>query len=253
MPTESDVLRLPTGYEYAWNKALQETRLSHGRLSMHVIGCGVDLESQRSDWIPHFREVTGIMFVVDLCSYDKALPPSRHNVKLMKCLYLFNLVGTRRTIYTKLMESLYLFEAVANSRLHQQSSVFLFFTGLEAFEKKIIESPLSNHFPSYDGGEDVDRAVDYISGLFHQINTAQLRIHSQVLRLEDEDRFQLDSVFETLSERLSPRAKSDLRSAEGSTRIHRAASPQPSTARICSMNLSKRTACVTTEAALRVG
>ena len=42
IPTETDILRLPVGYEYTWNKAIQETRLPYGKLSIHVIGCGGD-------------------------------------------------------------------------------------------------------------------------------------------------------------------------------------------------------------------
>ena len=222
---------------------------------MHVIGCGGDSTSQRGDWIPHFRDVTGVAFVVDLCSYSQALPPSLHNVKLMKCLYMFNVMGTNRSIYTRLMESLYLFEAVANSRLYRESSIFLFFTGLEALQKKLIESPLSDHFPDYDGGDSTDRAVDYILGLFKQINKGQLCIHAEVLHAEDKDLFLLDSVFENLSEGLAPTKRNEKRAGlEGGINISTRATSSHlrPTAGICSMALSDSTAYMTHATSLRV-
>ena len=105
---------------------MEETRLSYDKLSMHVMGCVGDSTSHKSDWIPHFRDVTAVAFVVDLCSYSQALPPSLHKVKLIKCLYMFNVMGANRSIYTRLMESPNFFKAVANSRLYRESSIFLF-------------------------------------------------------------------------------------------------------------------------------
>ena len=219
---------------------------------MHIIGCGVDFESQRNDWIPQFREVTGVIFVVDLYSYDKALPPSPHNIRLMKCIYLFNIMGTNRSIYTKLMESLYLFEAVVNSHLYKESSIFLFFTGLENFRTKLSDNPLSAHFPDYDGGTDVDKAVEYIHGLFQRINKAQLRVRSEVLLLEDEDRFRLDSVLDTLSDELLPMTGRSPISRGERTRAHRASSSKRSSAKICSMNLTQANTPMASGASLRV-
>jgi len=251
VPTEYDILRLPAEYEYAWNKALQETRLSYGKLSMHVIGCSGDSHSQRSDWIPQFQDVKGVVFVVDLCSYSQALPPSPHNSKLLKCLYTFNIVGTGRSIYTKLMETLYLFEAVVNSRSYRESSIFLFFTGMGALKKKLVEERLSDHFPDYRGGEDVDRAVDYILGLFTKVNRAQLHLHSSVLPLGHEEYFQLDPVLETLSDSLTPTNKERRLDDEQRISIRTAPSQPLFGARICSMALSDSSLHATHGTALR--
>lgn len=221
IPTEQDILELPTGYEYAWSKGLSETRLLHNNQSLHLIGCSGDLQSQRSDWIPHFRDAAGVIFVVDLCSYDQPLPPSANNIKLMKCLYTFNVMGTGLSIYTRLMESLYLFEAVVNSRLYQESSIFLFFTGLEGLQKRLLESPLSDRFADYDGDEDVEKAIAYILGLFKKVNQSPLEIHSEVLTLEDENRFSLDPVLTTLAENLPTRGNGGSRTDQKiKTRFH---------------------------------
>ena len=211
MPSETDILRLPAHYEYTWNKSIQETRLSFGKLSMHVIGCSGNTESQRADWIAHFRDVNGVIFVVDLCSYDQALPPSPNNTKLMKCLELFNVMGTGRSIYTKLMESLYLFETIVNSRLYRNTSIFLVFSGLEDFQWKVTESPLSEYFSDYNGGHDIDRAVKYIQSLFEKVNKERLTIYSDVLYLKGHKEFQLDALLDSLSARFMPKALKDER------------------------------------------
>ena len=178
---------------------------------MHVIGCSGDSESKRADLIAHFKDVNGVIFVVDLCSYDQGLPPYPNNTRLMKCLDLFNVIGTGRSIYTKLMESLYLFETVVNSRPYRNTSISLFLTGIEKFRWKVEESPLSNYFSNYDGGHDTDRAVEYILSLFQHVNKGRLRMYSDVLDLKGYKEFQLEAVLDSLSARFMPKALKDER------------------------------------------
>ena len=100
-----------------------------------------------------------------------------------------------------------------------KSFIFLFFKGLKALQKRLIESPLSDHFPDYHGGGSTDRAVDYLLGLFKQMNKAQLCIHPEVLQAEDKDLFLLDSLLENLSEGLAPTTRNKKRAGiEGGTR-----------------------------------
>ncbi|KAL8790150.1 MAG: hypothetical protein Q9195_006530 [Heterodermia aff. obscurata] len=211
VPSETDILRLPAQYENIWDKSVQATRLSFGKLSMHVIGCSGDSESQRADWIAHFKDVNGVVFVVDLCSYDQALPSNPNNTRLMKCLDLINVMGTGRSIYTKLMESLYLFEILVNSRPYRNTSIFLIFTGIEELQLKMTESPLSEYFSDYDGGHDIDSTVEYILSLFLNANKEKLRIYSDVLYLKGHKEFQLDAVLESLSARFMPKPPKDER------------------------------------------
>lgn len=206
MPSETDILWLPAQYEDIWNKSVQETRLSLGKLSMHVIGCSGDSESRRADWIAHSKDVSGVIFVVNICSYDQALPPNPNNTRLMKCLDLFNVMGTGRSVYTKLMESLYLFETVVNSRPYRNTSISLIFTGLEAFQCKLIQKPLSEYFSDYDGGHDIDRAVKYILSLFQNVKKENFTIYSDVLYLKGHKEFQLDAVLDSLSARFMTKA-----------------------------------------------
>ena len=173
---------------------------------MHVIGCSGDSESQRADWIAHSKDVNGVIFAVNISSYDQALPPNPNNTRLMKCLDLFNVMGTGRSIYTKLMESLYLFETVVNSGSYRNTSMSLIFTGLEEFQSKLIQNPLSEYFSDYDGGHDIDRAVEYILSLFQKVRKEDFMIYSDVLYLKGHKEFQLDAVLDSLSARFMPKA-----------------------------------------------
>ncbi|KAL8825648.1 MAG: hypothetical protein Q9191_004282 [Dirinaria sp. TL-2023a] len=172
--------------------------------TMQFIGCCGDFQSQTKEWIPYFKDMNAVVFVVDLCSYHQILPPSANNIKLMKCLYLFNLVGTGRSIYTRLMETLFLFDAVVNCRSYKDATTFLFFTGFEKLESCLGRNPLSDHFPDYKGGSNADAAYDYILLLFSRLNKARLSVHPEIISLENSTNFELDSVLATLSENIAP-------------------------------------------------
>ena len=167
---------------------------------MQFIGCCGDFQSQTKNWIPKFQNMDAVVFVVNLCSYDQALPPSPNNVKLMKCLFFFNLIGTERSIYTKLMETLFLFDAVVNCRLYKNTTIFLLFTGFEQLKDILDRRPLSDHFPDYKGGNSADAAFDYILRLFSRLNKARLSVHTDIISLENSTDFDLDPVLAALSD-----------------------------------------------------
>lgn len=207
VPTLADVLNLPSKYEYIWNEKLQETSLSMENVTMQFIGCCGDFQSQKKEWIPKFKDMNAVVFVVDLCSYDKILPPSPNNIKLMKCVYFFNLVGTGRSIYTKLMETLFLFDAVVNCRSYRDTTIFLFFTGFEKLKSSLGRSPLSDHFPDFKGDSNTDAAYDYILRLFSRLNKARLSVRPEIISLKNSTDFDLDSLLTILSENISPDLK----------------------------------------------
>ena len=171
---------------------------------MQFIGCCGDFQSQTNEWIPKFKDMNAVVFVVDLCSYDQILPPSPNNINLTKCLYFFNLFGTGRSIYTKLMETLFLFDAVVNCRSYKDTTIFLVFTGFEELKESLGKSPLSDHFPDYQGGGNADAAYDYILRLFSRLNKARLSVHAEIISVENSIDFDLNPLLATLSENISP-------------------------------------------------
>ncbi|KAH8645573.1 G-protein alpha subunit-domain-containing protein [Tricladium varicosporioides] len=104
------------------------------------------------------------MFSVDLCTYDHIFPENPTT--------------------TKLQETVLLFASIVNSRFFKRTSTIFFFCNVKRFEEKTHHSPLSNHFPDYTGGNDINRATKFLLWRFIQVNRANLPTHPQLV-LED--------------------------------------------------------------------
>lgn len=79
----------------------------------------------------------------------------------------------------RMMESLVLFDSVVNSRWFMRTSIILFLNKVDLFRQKLGRSPLSNYFPDYSGGNDVNRAAKYLLWRFNQVNRAHLNLYPQ--------------------------------------------------------------------------
>lgn len=74
------------------------------------------------------------------------------------------------------MESLLLFEDVVNSVWHQETSILLLLTNVDALRAKILERPFTDYFPDYSGGNNVDEVCQYVLGRFDQVNHSHLMV-----------------------------------------------------------------------------
>lgn len=72
-----------------------------------------------------------------------------------------------------------LFDSVVNSRWFMRTSIVLFLNKVDLFRAKLTKSPLSNYFPDYSGGNDVNRAAKYLLWRFNQVNRANLNLYPQ--------------------------------------------------------------------------
>lgn len=79
----------------------------------------------------------------------------------------------------RMMESLVLFDSVVNSRWFTRTSIILFLNKVDLFRQKLGRSPLSNYFPDYSGGNDINRASKYLLWRFNQVNRAHLNLYPQ--------------------------------------------------------------------------
>src|SRR5438046_7586066 len=77
----------------------------------------------------------------------------------------------------RIIESLVLFDSVVNSRWFMRTSIILFLNKVDLFRQKIPRSPLSNYFPDYSGGNDVNRAAKYLLWRFNKVNRANLKLY----------------------------------------------------------------------------
>jgi len=64
-----------------------------------------------------------------------------------------------------------------------RTSIILFLNKVDLFKQKLARSPLSNYFPDYSGGNDVNRAAKYLLWRFNQVNRAHLNLYPQYVCL----------------------------------------------------------------------
>lgn len=135
--------------------------------------------SERKKWIHCFENVTSIIFCVALSEYDQVLLEESNQVCLC---HLRRQRLTQSPAYqsqNRMMESLVLFDSVVNSRWFMRTSIILFLNKVDLFRQKLGRSPLSNYFPDYSGGNDINRASKYLLWRFNQVNRAHLNLYPQ--------------------------------------------------------------------------
>lgn len=105
-----------------------------------------------------------------------------------------------------MMESLVLFDSVVNSRWFMRTSIILFLNKVDLFKQKLARSPLSNYFPDYSGGNDVNRAAKYLLWRFNQVNRAHLNLYPQYVLgqyfIANANRYSLTQATDTSNIRL---------------------------------------------------
>ncbi|KAF8457594.1 guanine nucleotide binding protein, alpha subunit [Kalaharituber pfeilii] len=172
IPTESDVLRARTK-----TTGIYETRFTMGQLSIHMFDVGGQ-RSERKKWIHCFEAVTSIIFCVALSEYDQVLLEESNQ--------------------NRMLESLVLFDSVVNSRWFVRTSIILFLNKVDLFRTKLARIPLSNYFPDYSGGNDVNRAAKYLLWRFNQVNRAHLNLYPHLTQATDTSNIRL--VFAAVKE-----------------------------------------------------
>ncbi|KAA8651820.1 guanine nucleotide-binding protein subunit alpha gpaB [Aspergillus tanneri] len=180
-PNVNDVLRARTK-----TTGIYETRFSMGQLSIHMFDVGGQ-RSERKKWIHCFENVTSIIFCVALSEYDQVLLEESNQ--------------------NRMMESLVLFDSVVNSRWFMRTSIILFLNKVDLFRQKLPRSPLSNYFPDYSGGNDVNRAAKYLLWRFNQVNRAHLNLYPHLTQATDTTNIRL--VFAAVKETILQNALKD--------------------------------------------
>jgi len=99
-----------------------------------------------------FDNVTSILFVVDISSYDQVSLDSSANL---------------------LAKALELFDWVANSQWFYWCSIILLLDKVDLFKQKLATSPLDHYFHDYSGGTDFTSAADYILCRFSSMSTRE--------------------------------------------------------------------------------
>ncbi|KAI3624151.1 GPA2 [Malassezia furfur] len=169
LPSEQDVL-----HARSKTVGIMETHFRMGELSIHLVDVGGQ-RSERRKWIHCFEAVTSIIFCVALSEYDQVLlEDNRQN---------------------RMAESLVLFES-----WFARTSIVLLLNKIDIFRQKIPRHPLSDYFPEYTGGDDVNKAAKYILWRFTLANRAKLNIYPHLTQATDTSNIRL--VFAAVKETL---------------------------------------------------
>lgn len=86
-------------------------------------------------------------------------------------------------------------------------SIILFLNKIDIFKQKIPRIPLSDFFPEYSGGADVNKAAKYILWRFTQTNRARLSIFPHLTQATDTGNIRL--VFAAIKETILQNALRD--------------------------------------------
>jgi len=185
LPTQEDVL-----HSRSKTLGIVETNFAMGDMRINLVDVGGQ-RSERNKWIHSFESVTSIIFCVALSEYDQMLLEDPSQNRMAESLVLFESVVNSRT-YLSLSLSL------SHPGWFLRTSVILFLNKIDIFTKKLPQRPLSNYFPDYKGGNDVNKAAKYILWRFTSLNRAKLQIYPHITQATDTNNIRL--VFAAVKE-----------------------------------------------------
>lgn len=149
VPTDQDVLR-----SRVKTTGITETTFLIGELTYRMFDVGGQ-RSERKKWIHCFENVTAIVFLVAISEYDQLLLEDE--------------------TVNRMQEALTLFDSICNSRWFVKTSIILFLNKIDRFKEKLPVSPMNKYFPDFDGGDDYDKACDYILNRFVSLNQSEVK------------------------------------------------------------------------------
>ena len=124
------------------------------RMQLRVFDLGGS-RVQRKEWIHTFDNVDLIIFTVDIACYDQLLLENK--------------------TVNSMQEALTLFDSIVNSRFFSHTKMILCFTKKGKLAEKIVHSPVKNYFPNFEGGDNLEAAIEYIIKRFVSLNEDSLK------------------------------------------------------------------------------
>ncbi|KAL1960451.1 hypothetical protein VTO42DRAFT_7750 [Malbranchea cinnamomea] len=125
---------------------ITETLFELGQINFRMMDVGGQ-RSERKKWIHCFEGVQCLLFMVALSGYDQCLVEDQNA--------------------NQMHEAMMLFESLVNGEWFKRKPVILFLNKMDLFKEKITYSPISKHFPDFQGPEgDFDAAAKYFADRF---------------------------------------------------------------------------------------
>ncbi|PWY80285.1 guanine nucleotide binding protein, alpha subunit [Aspergillus sclerotioniger CBS 115572] len=129
---------------------ITETLFELGQMNFRMMDVGGQ-RSERKKWIHCFEGVQCLLFMVALSGYDQCLVEDQNA--------------------NQMHEAMMLFESLVNGEWFKRKPIILFLNKIDLFKGKLHVSPVSSHFPDYNGSNtDFDAAARYFADRFRGIN-----------------------------------------------------------------------------------
>ncbi|EDN08496.1 guanine nucleotide-binding protein alpha-2 subunit [Histoplasma mississippiense (nom. inval.)] len=128
---------------------ITETLFELGQINFRMMDVGGQ-RSERKKWIHCFEGVQCLLFMVAMSGYDQCLVEDQNA--------------------NQMHEAMMLFESLVNGEWFKRKPVILFLNKIDLFKEKIAISPVSKHFPDYQGPEgSFEPAVKFFAQRFRGI------------------------------------------------------------------------------------
>ncbi|KAJ3306053.1 Guanine nucleotide-binding protein G(o) subunit alpha [Kappamyces sp. JEL0829] len=124
-PTDEDVLKLRTV-----TQNISETIFSIQGKNFHFFDVS-GLKYHRKYWLPYFENVTSILFVVALSSYNQLMMEEGNT--------------------NRMTDALFVWKQIVNHPTLSRPSIILFLNKMDLFEKRVKVTGIKEFFPDYDG------------------------------------------------------------------------------------------------------
>ena len=76
-------------------------------------------------------------------------------------------------------------DSIANEEWFRDTSIILLLHNINQFEQKLDKVPLKNYFSDFNGGNDVNRATEYLIRRFDEANGARRNLSPHLTELTD--------------------------------------------------------------------
>ena len=77
------------------------------------------------------------------------------------------------------------FASVASRYSRHTAAIILILNNADVFERDLTRAPMALFDPSYSGGDDTNKAIEYVISRFHSVNYEDLRLYPYVTQQDD--------------------------------------------------------------------
>ncbi|KAI9343649.1 guanine nucleotide binding protein, alpha subunit [Obelidium mucronatum] len=144
VPSEQDILNCRV-----MTTSIVETKIVIKDVTVKIFDVGGQ-RSERKKWAPYFDDVSAIIYLTAISSYDQVCYEDNST--------------------NRILESLNLFSSICNHPMFKKTSMILFMNKIDLFKIKLEASPVINYFPTYEGPNDYDNASEYFASRFLALN-----------------------------------------------------------------------------------